>query len=59
MKHALSLLTFNIGKHGYTGNGILQSLSVSGEEVYTNGKMSIETGKIIPINKVFLIEGML
>ena len=51
MKHALSLLTFNIGKHGYTGNGMLQNLSVSGEEVYTSGKMNIETGKIIPTGK--------
>lgn len=46
MKHALALLTFNICKQGYKGNGELQSLSVSGEEVYTSGSIHLETGKI-------------
>lgn len=46
MKHALMLLTFNVLKEGYTGAGQLQSLAVSGEQVYTSGTMDVSTGKI-------------
>lgn len=46
MKHALMLLTFNVLKQGYTGAGQLQSLSVSGEQVYTSGTMDVSSGKI-------------
>lgn len=51
MKHALMLLTFNILKQGYTGSGILQSLSVSGEPVYTSGTMDVSTGRITGTGK--------
>lgn len=46
MKHALSLVTFNVSSQGYAGKGVLESLSLSGEQVYTTGTMSIESGKI-------------
>lgn len=51
MKHALMLLTFNILKQGYTGNGTLQSLSVAGEPVYTSGTMNVSNGKIVGTGK--------
>lgn len=51
MKHALMLLTFNILKQGYTGKGVLQHLSVSGEQVYTSGTMNVSTGKIAGMGK--------
>lgn len=51
MKHALMLLTFNILKQGYAGAGQLQSLSVSGEQVYTSGTMDVSTGKIAGIGQ--------
>lgn len=66
MKHALMLLTFNILKQGYTGSGTLQSLSVSGEPVYTRGTMNVSSGKIAgtgkdvfvaPAEKVMSAEG--
>lgn len=47
MKHALSLVAFNISAQGYSGNGELQSLSIEGDVVYTTGVMSIDKGKII------------
>lgn len=46
MKHALALATFNIASQGYSGAGTLTSLGISGEEVYTSGKMNVSTGKI-------------
>lgn len=58
MKHALALLAFNISKQGYDGKGRLQSLSVSGEEVYTTGKMNIETGKIQVMGKKTFVMDM-
>ena len=47
MKHALALVSFNITSQGYSGNGALQSLSISGDTVFTTGVMSIDKGKII------------
>ena len=47
MKHALSLVAFNISAQGYSGNGELQSLSIAGDAVYTTGVMSIDKGRII------------
>lgn len=47
MKHALALATFNISNQGYNGKGILESISLSGDVVYTKGTMNIENGKII------------
>lgn len=46
MKHALALVSFNICNQGYSGKGVLQSLSLSGEKVYTKGTMNIESGKV-------------
>lgn len=46
MKHALSLVSFNISAQGYSGKGELQSLSISGDNVYTSGVMSIDKGKV-------------
>ena len=51
MKHALSLTTLNISNQGYTGKGNLQSISFSGDIVYTKGTMSIENGKITGTGK--------
>ena len=47
MKHALSLASFNISTQGYSGAGELQRLSITGDNVYTSGVMSIDKGKII------------
>lgn len=47
MKHALSLMTFNIAGSGYSGAGVINSLSVNGEIVYTKGTMDAGTGTII------------
>lgn len=46
MKHALALVSLNICNQGYSGKGVLQSLSLSGEKVYTKGTMNIESGKV-------------
>lgn len=46
MKHALSLASFNISAQGYSGNGSLTSMSISGDKVYTKGTMSVDNGKI-------------
>lgn len=51
MKHALALATFNIASQGYSGEGMLNSISINGELVYTRGTMSAATGKITPIGK--------
>lgn len=47
MKHALSLVSFNISVQGYSGNGELQRLSIVGDNIYTSGIMSIDKGKVI------------
>lgn len=47
MKHALSLISFNITSQGYSGNGNLSSLQIVGDNVYTKGTMSVDNGKII------------
>ena len=47
MKHALSLVSFNISAQEYSGHGELQQLSITGETVYTTGVMAIDKGKII------------
>lgn len=46
MKHALAMVSLNICNQGYSGKGVLQSLSLSGEKVYTKGTMNIESGKV-------------
>lgn len=47
MKHALSLMTFNIEASGYNGAGNIEALSVGGEIVYTKGTMNASNGRII------------
>lgn len=47
MKHALSLVSFNISAQEYSGNGELQQLSIAGESVYSTGVMAIDKGKVI------------
>lgn len=47
MKHALALVSFNITAQGYSGKGELQRLSISGDEVYTSGVMTIDKGNIL------------
>ncbi len=51
LNHALSLLSFNIASQGYSGNGALKSIEISGEEVYTQGTMNIENGRITGVEK--------
>lgn len=46
MKHALSLASFNIVAQGYKGTGNLQSLTLTGDSIYTKGVMTVENGKI-------------
>lgn len=46
LKHALSLVTFNISSQGYAGNGKLKGISISGEEVYTSGTLNVQTGQV-------------
>ena len=54
MKHALMLLTFNILPQGYTGKGVLESISVKGNNVFTTGTMDVSNGKITGIKKDLL-----
>lgn len=46
MRHALTLLSFNITTSGLSDAGSLTSLSVAGSQVYTSGKLNIQNGKI-------------
>lgn len=46
MKHALSLLTFNIVPVNYSGSGTLTNIKIDGENVYNTGTMDASTGKI-------------
>lgn len=46
MKHALSMLAFNISKEGYEGVGNLKSISIDGETFYTEGTLNISSGVI-------------
>ncbi len=46
MKHAMSVLAFNIDKNGYTGAGKLQEIKLSGSGLYTMGRMNATTGAI-------------
>lgn len=47
MKHALSLVSFNISSQGYSGVGNLTNMKITGDNVYTKGNMSVDNGKII------------
>lgn len=51
MKHALMLLTFNILPQGYTDKGHLESIAVSGENVFVGGTMNVSNGKIAGTKK--------
>lgn len=44
MKHALSILAFNIKNENYAGAGKLQQITISGKPVYTSGKLNVSTG---------------
>lgn len=46
MKHALSLLSFNIAAVNYSGAGTLNSLAVNGDIFYTSGSMDATSGDI-------------
>lgn len=46
MKHALSLLTFNIVPVNYSGSGTLKNIKIEGENVYATGTMDASTGKV-------------
>lgn len=46
MKHALSILAFNIDKQGYSGAGKLQEITIGGETFYTEGTLNISTGSV-------------
>ncbi|MCC8120384.1 MAG: fimbrillin family protein [Bacteroidales bacterium] len=46
MKHALSLLTFNIVPVNYSGSATLKNIKIEGENVYATGTMDVSTGKI-------------
>lgn len=47
MKHALALVSFNISAQGYSGDGELQRIAITGDNVYTSGEMAIDKGKVI------------
>ncbi len=49
MRHALSLMSFNIATSGISDPGTLTSLSVAGQNVYTSGTLHVQTGKITPV----------
>lgn len=51
MKHALSLVSLNITAQGYSGKGELQSLIISGEDVYNKGTLNVSSGKIVGVEK--------
>lgn len=46
MKHALSILAFNLKKESYEGEGTLQKITVSGKGIYVEGEMDLTTGEI-------------
>lgn len=46
MKHALSVLAFNIRNDNYGGEGKLQKISISGKPVYTSGTLNVSSGTI-------------
>lgn len=48
MKHALSMLSINIAKQGYSGNGNVTALKItdSNNILVTKGTMNVSTGKI-------------
>lgn len=46
MKHALSILAFNIRKDNYPGEGKLQQITIDGTPVYTSGTLNVASGSI-------------
>lgn len=46
MKHALSILAFNIKNENYAGEGKLQQISISGKPIYTSGTMNVSSGTV-------------
>ena len=51
MHHAMSVFAFNIDKKGYTGAGKLQEVKLSGDGMFTEGKLDINTGSIAGTTK--------
>jgi len=45
MKHALSILAFNLKTESYEGEGKLQKIIVNGEGIYVEGKLDLTNGK--------------
>lgn len=44
--HALSVVAFNIAKNEYSKDGIIKSISISGEGYYVNGTLDMASGEI-------------
>jgi hypothetical protein len=51
MKHAMSMLAFNISNQSYTGTGNLTAITISGDAVYTAGTLNVESGTITGTTK--------
>lgn len=46
LKHALAMLSFNVKKEDYQGEGVLQKITIQGAAFHTQGHMSVTTGNI-------------
>ena len=46
MKHALALTSFNIATQGYHGKGMLEQLAAEGNNIFTQGTMTVDKGKL-------------
>ena len=51
LSHAMSLLSFNIIKSNYKGEGILENIIIGGDKFKVAGTLNIETGIITPIDE--------
>lgn len=57
MKHALAMVSFNIMSSNYTGAGKLTSLSLNGQNVFSEGHLNVETGEVTgTAKKAFTVE---
>ena len=50
MKHALAAIRLNIVKGTYTGTGAVSSVSVSGDNIATSGKLNAKTGALTSLS---------
>ncbi|MDO4163440.1 MAG: fimbrillin family protein [Bacteroides sp.] len=46
LNHALPILAFHIKKENYDGNGVLQQITVEGDDFYTAGTIHVVSGNI-------------